>query len=271
MDKKFFAAFQLNFFCGGSYFFLNGVMVVLFLSMCLYNRAFCPMFAHVLAKLNPSNGHRQNKKLLAQTIQFYDSSRGYEFFCDWFKTLSKHVTTQLNNWLKKHFKLLQINQFINFFYQQCIAITSPTLYGPSSFQHIHFKWTHLNVSPYVLSSWFSHTAEIYKHFILVVLIYSMLVMAVTTFQIDQVNWKERKCHTWHSVLFSNHPFSVISSICVTSHSASAWFVLHFHSAARIFFCIAFMEDSHRKVLNKWPTICMNLTGSDCPRNYKNIL
>lgn len=67
----------LNLFCGGSYFFLNGAMVVLFLSMCLYNQAFLPMFQHLLVKLSPLESYRHNKEILAKTIRFYVSSRGY--------------------------------------------------------------------------------------------------------------------------------------------------------------------------------------------------
>lgn len=69
----------LNVTCGGCYSFLNGVVVVLFISMCLHNQAFHKMFEYHLRQFNCQDKNRNDRDEICKLlIEFYNSVRGWE-------------------------------------------------------------------------------------------------------------------------------------------------------------------------------------------------
>lgn len=56
-----------------SYLFINGVLLLLFISMCLLNRAFHDRFQYTLQMFDHSNNGQRSKTILCELIQFHNS------------------------------------------------------------------------------------------------------------------------------------------------------------------------------------------------------
>lgn len=55
-----------------AYFITNSILLWLFVSICLHNRAFYQMFEHTIRQLDESNEiHKDDKKILYELIQFH--------------------------------------------------------------------------------------------------------------------------------------------------------------------------------------------------------
>lgn len=68
------AELTMDMLMGGAYFFVNSVVLMLFISICLHHDAFNKMFRHSLHELDQSNQdrarERDNEERLRQLIDF---------------------------------------------------------------------------------------------------------------------------------------------------------------------------------------------------------
>lgn len=57
-------------FLGVVYYTGNGAIMLLFISLCLFHRAFYNMYSHYLLQLNRTDKNRNNKEFLCDLIRF---------------------------------------------------------------------------------------------------------------------------------------------------------------------------------------------------------
>lgn len=60
---------------GQPYFLLNGVILLLFISMCLYHRNFLEMFLRLLSKLDCPDKIQSDKQILCDLIRFHTQTK----------------------------------------------------------------------------------------------------------------------------------------------------------------------------------------------------
>lgn len=71
----YFGEIWLSTWFAGCYFFMNGVVFLLFISMCLHHQAFYRMLKHSLNAFDYPNEKRNDKRMLCKLIRFYNTVR----------------------------------------------------------------------------------------------------------------------------------------------------------------------------------------------------
>ncbi|XP_031638771.1 odorant receptor 82a-like [Contarinia nasturtii] len=61
----------------GTYMIMNGIIVLIFISICLQHQALYQMFQHLVRKLNRPNEKHNNKDVLRQIIEFQVTTRNW--------------------------------------------------------------------------------------------------------------------------------------------------------------------------------------------------
>lgn len=82
----YFNEFLLNTIAGQSYIFTNGVLVLLFISMCWHHQAFFRMYHRSLIEFEHEEENRNDKRFLCDLIQFQNMAKEYVFS----RSLSSH-------------------------------------------------------------------------------------------------------------------------------------------------------------------------------------